>query len=125
MSRCKISVGVLCVLLLLCITGLFTMKFQCDAFFEQISAVSEAVRAEDMEEALLRFDKLEDSWESFHNITGVFVDGSKLDPIKESISGLRPLLEIDHPEALSELEKLKFLTANLFEEEIPEGWHIL
>lgn len=125
MNRCKVSLGILIAIIALCITGLFIVSWQCRSFGEQITAISDAVHTGDTQKALEEFDALQAQWKQFHNITGIFIDGSDLDTIKETLSGVRPMLETEHPEAPAELERLRSLVEGLYEEEFPEIWHIL
>lgn len=125
MNRCKISVWILLGLVLLCISSLPVIHYQCHRFISQVDRVTEAVEAGDRELALAEYDTLEKAWGGFHDVTGIFVDGAKLDVPREVLYGLRPLIEAEHPETLSELERLRGMTEGIFEEEVP-GWeHIL
>ncbi len=125
MNRCKISVWILIGLVLLCISSLPLIRYQCSRFIDQVDSVTEAVKSGDRERALAEYDALEEAWTGFHDITGIFVDGEKLDVPREVLVGLRSLIEAEHPEALSELERLRGMTEGIFEEEVP-GWeHIL
>lgn len=125
MNRCTISLIILAALILLCIISLPVIHGQCDRLVRQTDRVAEAAVQGDAERALAEYEKLEQRWESFHDITGLFVDGEKLDVPREVICALRPLLAAAHPEAVSELARLRGMIEGLYEEEVP-GWaHIL
>ena len=125
MNRCKVSVGILLSLILLCVIALIEVQKQCQEYLTLVDEVSSAVEAGDISQALSGFDTLEERWESYHNINGLFVNGMELDAIREIMSGLRPLIADEHPEVESELRKMRYLILSMYEEELPELWHIL
>lgn len=125
MNRCKISIGVLLALVVLCVSSLFILRWQCEDFAGQTEAVMEAVEAGETERALADCEALMDRWDRFHDVTGVFVDGARLDVLRETLAGLPALIAQEHPEAMSQLETLHLLTEDIFLEELPDWWHIL
>lgn len=125
MNRCKVSIWVLLSLILLCIFALIETQKQCAEYVYLVDAVTEAVNAGDTRQALSTFDELETQWEEYHNINGLFINGMELDSIREILSGLRPLIADEHPEVQSELRKIRYLIISMYEEELPELWHIL
>ncbi len=125
MNRCKISIGVLLALVLLCICSLLVLRWQCHTFAGRVDAVTEAVEEGNIREALEAYDGLYTQWEQFHDVAGLFVSGTKLDPMYEILTGLRPLIVQQHPEVTAELERLRGLTEGILAEEMPSVWHIL
>lgn len=125
MNRCKISIGILLALVVLCVSSLLMLRSQCGSFAAQTEAVREAVTAGETERALAECEVLLERWDTFHGQTGLFVDGSRMDPMREILTGLPALIAEEQPMAVSELETLRLLTQDIFEEEIPEWWHIL
>ncbi len=125
MNRCKISLCILAALVLLCTVSLPIIHTQCKTLQAGVERVETAVEAGDTALALTEFGRLEAEWEQFHKITGLFVDGEKFDPIREVLHGLRPLIEAEHPEAMSELERLRGLAESIYEEELPDWSHLL
>lgn len=125
MNRCKASVGILLALIILCIFSLTELKSQCNAYLALADELQSAIMADDTEKALEAFDKLQQNWEQYHNTTGLFVNGAKLDSIREVLSKLQPMIEKNAPDAAFEVEKLRSLIQNIYEEEVPELWHIL
>lgn len=125
MNRLKISLGILSLLVILCVCGLFIVRRQCDTLAERTEAIIQLVEAEDTAGALAACEELLEEWEHFHNMTGIFVDGSRLDPLRERMTELPALIAAKHPEVLSHLESLRMLTEDLFSEEIPDLAHIL
>ncbi len=125
MNRCKISIGILLALVVLCVSALLVLHSQCGSFAAQTGAVLEAVQAGETERALAECGVLLERWDTFHGLTGLFVDGTRLDPMREILTGLPPLIAQEHPEVVSQLETLRALTQDIFEEEMPEWWHIL
>ncbi len=125
MNRLKISAGILLLLGILCVTGLFTLQRQCGKFAAQTEIIMESVKAGDMKTAEKECGELLVLWEKFHDRTGIFIDGERLDPIRELLAGLPALIEAEHPEVMSHLEALRTLAEDLFLEELPDLWHIL
>lgn len=124
MKRCIISFCVLLGLVGLCVASQIMLYRESRAFAALTVSVEEAVQAGDRDEALRRLEKLEAQWEGFHNVTGLFVDGTKLDPIRERLAEVRPLIAEAHPTALPELACIRQLAEGIAEEEVPEIWHI-
>lgn len=125
MKRCKASVWILLSLILLCIVSLIVLRQQCMNYLYLTNAVETAVDQGNTEQALSAFDELEQQWQQYHDITGIFVNGDELDAVRQILCGLRPLLENEHPEAKSELQKIRYLIESIYQEELPELWHIL
>ena len=125
MNRLKISAGILLLLGILCVTGLFTLQRQCGKFAAQTEIIMESVKAGDMETAEKECGERLVLWEEVHDRTGIFIDGERLDPIRELLAGLPALIEAEHPEVMSHLEALRTLAEDLFLEELPDLWHIL
>ena len=124
MKRCGISLCVLIGLVVLCAVSQVLLYRESRAFAVLTVSVEEAVQAGDSAEALRRLERLEGQWEEFHNVTGLFVDGIKLDPIRERLAEVRPLIAENHPTALPELACIRLLAEGIAEEEVPEIWHI-
>ena len=125
MSRFLTSIGILLTLTVLSVFSLLLLHSECAHYTQLTEAVTAACTAGDTATALACFDTMEEEWEHFHDVTGIFVDGGKLDAIYSHITPLRPLLEQGDPYALSELESIRLLTQGLYEEEMPLFWHIM
>lgn len=125
MKRCGVCLGILAGLIIICICSLLVIKQECDRFGTLAVSVSDSLAEGSTEATLERFDTLQAEWESFHNVCGLFVNGQKLDPIRETLSELRPLIAQEHPEAVPAMERLKGLIESIYEEEFPAVWHIL
>lgn len=125
MSRFVISICILLTLTVLSVSSLRLLRRECRAYNALARETAAAFSAGDTLAALRGYDRLAGRWDHFHDMTGLFVDGSKLDAIYSHITPLRPLLEQDDPLALAELESLCLLTNGLYEEELPVFWHIL
>ncbi len=125
MNRCKASVYILLSLILLCVISLMELQHQCREYLLLVDDVIAAVDKQQTDHALLAFDQMEQHWEPYHDINGIFVNGSELDSIREIMSGLRPLISDGHPEVRAELLKLRSLVLSVYQEELPEIWHIL
>ncbi|MBR0483206.1 MAG: DUF4363 family protein [Oscillospiraceae bacterium] len=125
MNRCKVSIWILLGLILLCMVSLMELQTQCRDALALVNEIESAVAENNTEQAVLAFENLEQNWKPYHDINGVFVNGSELDSIREIMSGLKPLIEDEHPEVRAELQKMKQLIRSVYEEELPEIWHIL
>ncbi|MBR1554906.1 MAG: DUF4363 family protein [Oscillospiraceae bacterium] len=125
MNRCKVSIWILLSLILLCMFSLAELQIQCREALALVEEIESAVDENNTGQALLAFDNLEQDWKHYHDINGIFVNGSELDSIREIMSGLKPLIEDEHPEVRAELQKMKHLILSVYEEELPEIWHIL
>ncbi len=125
MNRLIISTGILVLLTALCVTSLFTVHGQCRDFSAQAELVMDAAASGDTERALADCEQLLQMWEDFHDIMGLFVDGERLDAIREILAGLPALIAEKHPEVLSQLKTLQTLAEDLFLEEVPDWAHIL
>ena len=125
MSRFLTSIGILLALTVLSVTSLFLLRNECSRYMHLTDQTAAAFERGDTQAALAEFDRLESDWQHFHDVAGVFVDGSKLDAIYSHIIVLRPMLEEGYPEASAELDCIRLLTRGLYEEELPLFWHIL
>lgn len=125
MNRCKTSVGILISLILLCISSLMILKSQSEAYLEIINQLEITYQTGSTEETLLVCDRLEAGLENYHNITGLFVNGTELDEIREIVFELKPMILASQKNTLAEITRLRLLVQNIYEEEFPELWHIL
>lgn len=125
MNRLKISIGILSLLVIQSAAGLFTVHRQCRRFTDRTDAIIRKVEAEDTAGALAACELLLEDWEQFHDLTGLFVDGSRLETLRERLAELPALIEAEHPEVLSDLETLRTLAEDLFRGEYPDLVHIL
>lgn len=125
MNRLKISIGILLLLVILSSVGLMTIHRECRRFIDCTEEIIRCVEAEDMDGAMESCEKLLASWEHFHDVTGLFLDGSRLEGIRERLGELPALIEAEHPEVLSHLDALRMLAEDLFRGEFPDLGHIL
>ncbi len=125
MNRLKITIGILLLLTALCVTSLITIHRQCERFSAQTQEIIDCISEGDTEGAVAECDELLEMWEKFHDTTGIFIDGERLDPIREILAGLPALVAEAHPDLMNRLETLRTLAEDLFLEELPDLWHIL
>jgi hypothetical protein len=125
MKRFVTSICILLGLLLLSVCSLVLLRRECRTYTALAEKTAAAYADGDTQAALEGFEQLETAWEHFHNVTGLFVDGGKLDAIYAHLIPLRPLLEQNCPEAAGELTGMILLTQGLYKEELPTLWHIL
>ncbi|MDE6706712.1 MAG: hypothetical protein K2K06_01570, partial [Oscillospiraceae bacterium] len=74
MNRCKVSLGILIVLILLCIISLMTVKTQAQNYLAIINKLEESLETGTTEQSLLICDELENDLENYYNITALFVN---------------------------------------------------
>lgn len=125
MNRLKISIGILLLLVILSSVGLLTIHRECSRFIDCTEEIIRCVEAEDMDGAMESCEKLLANWEHFHDVTGLFLDGSRLEGIRERLGELPALIKAEHPEVLSHLDALRMLAEDLFRGEFPDLGHIL
>lgn len=138
MNRCKASVGILISLILLCVISLCTLRHQSREYLQIIDQLETAFQSGETEETLAVYQQLESRLESYHNITGLFVNGTELDEIRKTIFELEPLIRqnnnhyFNFPDSDNIrtdfdrlLARLRILIENIYQEELPELWHIL
>lgn len=125
MKRVWTSAGILVLLLILSVTSLLWLRAESRDYVMLAQSCSLAYEAEETDDALALCETLTRRWERFHSIAGIFVDGARLDPIRETLSGLRPLIERKDPAAAADLARLRIMLRELYAEEVPVIWHIL
>ena len=125
MSRFLTSLGILLGLILISITSLLVLGCECRQYAACAGDAAYACSHGDTPAALDAFDRLDGGWEHFQHVTGLFADGDKLDAIRSRMIALRPLIEAGNPDVSAELERIRQLIGNIYEEEIPVLWHIL
>lgn len=124
MKRCKASVCILISLVLLCIFSLLELKKQSQDYLAIIDELQVTVATGTTEQALQVYDKLENHLDHYHNTTGLFVNGTELDEVRKIISGLQPMIATGHQDTSAEIARLRMLVQSIYEEELPELWHI-
>ncbi len=125
MNRCKASVSILLGLILLCISSLLILKQKSMQYLSYLDTFQDAIMQDHTEQALSALDQLEQNWQSYHDITGIFVNGRELDSLRDLLSELRPMVLDHRPELFSEIARMRCLIQIIYEEELPVLWHIL
>lgn len=125
MNHCKTSVGILIGLILLCISSLMILKSRSETYLAIIDQLETTFQTGSVEDTLVVYDRLESELEKYHNITGLFVNGTELDEMQEIVASLKPMILANQKNTSAEIARLRMLVQNLYEEELPELWNIL
>ena len=125
MKRFAWSIAILVSLIISCIWSLNVLRVQCRWYGGLTERTIQAAQEGRTAQALASLDEMLDNWDEFHNTTGLFIDGGKLDAIHERLIDVAPLLANGDADALSELTAARELIDGLYEEELPIFWHIL
>lgn len=125
MKRCIVGISILLSLVVLCAGSLLVLHREARSLAAETQQLAEMVNTIETETVLTAYDALLEKWERFHDVAGIFVEGEKLDVIRRSLAGLRPMLKAGLPDALAELARIRELAEDVFREELPDIWHIL
>ncbi|MDE5769564.1 MAG: DUF4363 family protein [Oscillospiraceae bacterium] len=125
MNHCKASVGILIGLILLCVSSLMILKSKSETYLAIIDQLETTFQTGSIEDTLVVYDTLESELEKYHNITGLFVNGTELDEMREIVASLKPMILANQKNTSAEIARLRMLVQNLYEEELPEFWNIL
>ena len=90
MSRFLTSIVILFGLIVVSFASLLLLGSECRRYAACAAETELAYSHSDIPGSLEAFDRMKAGWEEFHNITGLFVDGSKLDAIHWRMIALRP-----------------------------------
>lgn len=119
MKRVKMSVGILCILVVLSILTELWITRRCKAFIDDISIVSERFDSGDNESAAALAERLEQKWEDFRTPASFLVRNDKLSEIDRINSRIIYLIKSNNDELQSDLSELKHMIENLEKSETP------
>lgn len=120
MTRIKISIAILCILIAVSIFSGIWINKKCRLLIELSSQAEEFFSSNEKEKAVEVTKQLETEWEDFRSGACVLVRNSKLSEIDRICARVKHLAENDSEELLSELTELEHILELLRCGEIPK-----
>ncbi len=120
MTRIKISVFIICLLILTSIFSGIWINNKCKYLIELSSQAEELFSSNEKEKAVEITRKLETEWEDFRAGAAVLLQNNKLSEIDRICARVKHLAENDSDELLSELTELENMLDLLRNGEIPK-----
>lgn len=120
MTRIKISVFIICLLILTSIFSGIWINGKCKSLIELSSQAEEFFSSGEKEKAVEITEKLETEWEHFRTGAAVLLQNNKLSEIDRICARINHLAENDSDELLSELTELENMLDLLRNGEIPK-----
>ncbi|MDE6666325.1 MAG: DUF4363 family protein [Ruminococcus sp.] len=125
MTRIKISVGILCVLVGLSIFFGIWINNRCSYMLDEISEIYELLDSGEINQALSSAKKLDDDWDSFRKKATVMLKNNELTEVDCISSGIPYLIENNSDETYSRLMEFQHMLEMLKGGEIPTLTRIL
>lgn len=119
MTRVKISLVILLMIIMLCVSSLLWIDFKLDKVSEFLEETITFSRNGETEKAVESSKKMVKEWESFHDIGGVLIRSDKITSVQTSMSRITPLVRKNHDELEAEYENAKQGLEWIFESELP------
>ncbi len=120
MTRIKISVFIICLLIMTSIFSGIWINNRCKYLIELSSQAEELFSSDEKEKAVEITRKLETEWEDFRAGAAVLLQNNKLSEIDRICARVKHLAENDSDELLSELTELENMLDLLRNGEIPK-----
>lgn len=120
MTRIKISVFIICLLIMTSIFSGIWINNKCKYLIELSSQAEELFSSDEKEKAVEITKKLETEWEDFRTGAAVLLQNNKLSEIDRICARVKHLAENDSDELLSELTELENMLDLLRNGEIPK-----
>ena len=125
MTRIKISMGILCLLVGLSIFFSIWINNRCSYMLDEISEIYEFLDSGDTEKAISSAKKLDDNWNSFRKKATIMLKNNELTDIDCISSGIPYLIENNSDETHSRLIELCHMLEMLKSGETPTLTRIL
>lgn len=125
MTRIKISVVILCVLVGMSIFFGIWINSRCSYMLDEISEIYELLDSGEINQALSSAKKLDDDWDSFRKKAAVMLNNNTLTEIDCISSGIPYLIENNSDEVHSRLIEFRHMLEMLKGGEIPTLTRIL
>lgn len=125
MTRIKISIGILCLLLGLSIFFSIWINNRCSYMLDEISEIHEFLDSGDTEKAISSAKELDDNWNGFRKKATIMLKNNELTDVDCISSSIPYLIENDSDEAHSRLTELHHMLETLKSGEIPTLTRIL
>lgn len=120
MTRIKISVFIICLLILTSIFSGIWVNGKCKSLIELSSQAEKLFSSDDKERAIEITKNIETQWEDFRAGAAVLIQNNKLSEIDRICARIKHLAENDSDELLSELTELENMLDLLRNGEIPK-----
>lgn len=125
MTRVKICIGILCVMVAMSIFFSILINKKCSGFIKDTETIWEYYEAGELDKAYHESEKLEDDWENFRSYASVLIHNGKLTEIDRISSRIIYLVEHQSEELHSDLTELKHMIESITKGEFPSITSIL
>ena len=125
MTRIKISMGILCLLVGISIFFGIWINSRCSYMIGEIAEICEFLDSGDTEKAVYSAKKLDDNWNGFRKKATIMIKNNELTEIDCISSGIPYLIENDSDEAHSRLTEMRHMLEMLKGGETPSLTRIL
>lgn len=120
MTRIKISIFIIILLILTSIFSGVWINSRCQSLIELSSQAEDLFSSDEKEKAIEITKKIETEWEDFRAGAAVLLQNNKLSEIDRTCARIKHLAENDSDELLSELTELENMLDLLRNGEIPK-----
>lgn len=120
MTRIKISVFIVCLLIFTSVFSGIWINKKCKSLIELSYHTGELFSADEKEQAIEITEQLETEWENFRSFATVLINNNKLAEIDRICARIKYLTKNNSEELLSELSELENMLDLLRNGEIPK-----
>lgn len=120
MTRIKISVFIVCLLIFTSVFSGIWINKNCKSLIELSHHTGELFSADEKEQAIKITEQLETEWENFRSFAAVLINNNKLAEIDRICARIKYLTKNNSEELLSELSELENMLDLLRNGEIPK-----
>ncbi len=119
MKRVRMSIGILCILIIISTLTELWITRRCRALVDEISAVSECYDSGESGAAEVAAEKLGRKWDDFRKTAAFLVKNDRLSEIDRINSRIIYLIKSNNDELHSDLSELRHMIENLEKSETP------
>lgn len=125
MTRIKISIGILCIMIGLSIFSAVWINRKCSRMLDEITVICSFLDEGKKLQAIQRAESLDNEWNNFRKKATLLLDNSELTEIDCISSGIPFLIENDNDESYSRLMELQHMLVMLKDGEVPAITRVL
>lgn len=125
MTRIKISIGILCIMIGMSIFSAVWINRKCSHMLDEITVIYDFLDEGNKLQAVKRAELLDNEWNDFRKKATVLLKNNELTEIDCISSGIPYLIENDNDESYSRLMELQHMLITLKGSEIPVITRIL
>lgn len=125
MTRIKISIGILCVLVGLSIFFAVWINTRCSHMLDEITGICQLLDNGETEKAVQRAETLDNEWNSFRKKATVMLKNNELTEIDCISSGIPYLIENDNDESYARLMEFQHMLTMIKNGEVPALTRVL